>query len=136
MTSHPPPTRATLLAQAKEFLQAACAICGQGMRSTHLLLICQGLELAFKAFCLDSGITLKRLRDHNEFGHDLVKLFDAAQTHGLGLNANAQASIAFINEEYVSKALNYLEPRPYYASSEESLESGLATVILEVEKHI
>ena len=134
MASHPPPTAATLLAQAEEFLRAACAIRGKGMRATHLLLTCQGLELAFKAFCLDSGIGLETLR--TQYSHDLVQLFDAAQTHGLGLNSKAQADIAFMNDDYVSKALNYLEPRPYYATSEENLESGLATVILEVKKRI
>ena len=41
-----------------------------------------------------------------------------------------------MNEDYVSKALNYLEDRPYYASSEKNLEAGLATVLIEVQKRL
>ncbi len=130
------PTPATLIALAEEYLHAANLLHGKKKRHCHLFLIARGMELALKAHCLNNGVTLKRLRNPKEFSHNLARLFDQSQKFGLGLNTTAQASIYLMNEDYVKKALEYLEPRPYYASSEKNLESGLATIIIEVEKSI
>lgn len=60
-----------------------------------LLLHC--IELALKAFMIKCGMTEAVLRKKH-FGHDLVRLYEAAEQHGLQLNAPDIELIRWVNE--------------------------------------
>ena len=73
-------------------------------------LVTHGIELAFKAFLRECGYSVEKLK---KMGHDLKKLFKAADKEGLSdvapCSDEFRAAIDLINPFYKKKELEYIK---------------------------
>ena len=71
----------------------------------------RSIELALKAFLLMKGFSKKDVK--NNFGHDLEKLLERAESEGLGgvvtLTPEHKTAIIVANDYYCSKGFEYFE---------------------------
>jgi hypothetical protein len=123
---HDDPTRTTPIGLARyssEFLEAALiADEKMGRRTGHetiapvpvMFLIGQSIELSLKAYLLQRGVTLKKLR--TKFGHDLHGLLRKAKELNLknlvDLTEEELNTIEILNTLYTSKQLQYIVTGP------------------------
>jgi hypothetical protein len=73
--------------------------------ANHLFAI--AIEVALKAFLRQRGLGVYDLKI--QFGHDLIKLFDRAESEGLaGLEASDRALLALLNDFFVSREFEFI----------------------------
>lgn len=79
-----------------------------------MYMIGHSIELSLKSYLLHTGTKEDQLR--NEYGHDLIKAFDAANNAGLSKLIDYEdielEVLSFLNKLYQSKQLNYISVGP------------------------
>ena len=107
-TSPPPTSAQSFLIAAQEFYSAVEVLVAENSGKTArawALLSAQTLEGLLKAYLSYTGMTEKQLRDKENFGHNLEKLWDESATKGLNIPAAPPQWCKTLNSEY---------HKPYY----------------------
>jgi hypothetical protein len=103
-TSTPEGLRHAIWCGAGEFYNVALRAMPADSAPQYFLIF-HAIELALKAFLIGKGLTTAKLKKP-PFGHNLVKLYEIAQKHGLRLPvADVDKFLAWINEYHDRDAL-------------------------------
>jgi hypothetical protein len=132
------------VAQAECYLSAA-AVLSTADDPRHLyplyFLTCHGIELTLKAYLLSHGVEPSRLRNPNDFGHDLTLCWLAAKQYGLTVTfPDLDDLIRRASEHHKGppQTFRYNRPGPWTAPLVTTLQAAggalLAEVFSEVKK--
>jgi hypothetical protein len=98
---------------AEKYIAAACVLIERNaMPEPTGFLASHGLELAFKAFLLHSGVSVAELK--RDYGHDLNELWQAAERRGLTVQFDL-LWLGVLNHYYDNPYL-YRYPQEGYAA--------------------
>ncbi|MBO1273235.1 hypothetical protein J3L11_16460 [Shewanella sp. 4t3-1-2LB] len=107
------------LKHSQEFLEAADLVLRDKTEVSFpgYFLLGRSLELAFKAFLLKKGLSIKKLRS-KEYGHNLGALLKASMENGLAqivlFEPIEVGTIQLLSHDYMQKRLEYRETGQTY----------------------